>query len=92
MPKATMGADLLQPLKIIAELGVDTVGKNLGVLAVDNVLLPVQEPSRDLELRRVLDNGNQPLELIRVEITGAECVFMCVRNAQNQIESRRTAC
>lgn len=48
MSETTMSADLLQALKILTELGVDTVGEDLRVLAVDNVTLPVKEPGRDL--------------------------------------------
>ena len=48
MAETTVSADLLQALKVVTELGVDTVSKNLGVLAVDNVALPVKEPGRDL--------------------------------------------
>jgi hypothetical protein len=42
--ETTVSADLLQALEIITELGVDTVGEDLVVLAVDNVALPVEEP------------------------------------------------
>lgn len=42
--ETTVGADLLQALEIITELGVDTVGEDLVVLAVDNVALSVKEP------------------------------------------------
>ena len=44
MTETTVGADLLQALEIITELGVDTVGEDLVVLAIDNVALPVEEP------------------------------------------------
>ena len=44
MTETTVGPDLLQALEVITELGVDTVGKDLPVLAVDNVALPVEEP------------------------------------------------
>ena len=67
--KTTVRTDLLQPLKIVTELRVDTVGENLRVLAVDDVALPVQEPDGDLELRWVLDDGDDALELVRVELT-----------------------
>lgn len=39
-----MGTDLLQALEIITELGVDSVGQDLVVLAIDNVALSVEEP------------------------------------------------
>jgi hypothetical protein len=42
--ETTVGPDLLQALEVITELRVDTVGKDLRVLAVDNVALPVEEP------------------------------------------------
>ena len=71
--ETTVRTDLLQPLEIITELRVNAVGKNLRVLAIDDVPLPVQEPCGDLELRGVLDDGDQTLELIGVELAGAEC-------------------
>ena len=43
-----VGADLLQALEVIAELGVDAVGEDLAVLAVDDIALPVEEPGGDL--------------------------------------------
>jgi hypothetical protein len=46
--ETTVGTDLLEALKIFAELAVDAVGEDLGVLAVDNVALPVEEPGGDL--------------------------------------------
>ena len=72
MPETTVRTNLLQPLKVIAELRVDTVGKDLRVLAVDDVPLPVQEPCRDLELRGVLDDSDNTLELIGVQLASAE--------------------
>lgn len=44
VPETTVGANLLQALQVITELGVDTVGENLVVLAVDNIALSVEEP------------------------------------------------
>ena len=57
--ETTVGTDLLQALEIITEFGVNTVRENLAVLAIDNVLLPVQEPRRDFVLRRVLDDHSR---------------------------------
>jgi hypothetical protein len=37
-------ADLLEALKVVTELGVDTVGEDLAVLTLDNIALPVEEP------------------------------------------------
>lgn len=44
MTETTVSADLLQALEIITELGVDAVGQDLGVLAINNVALSVKEP------------------------------------------------
>jgi hypothetical protein len=69
--ETTVGADLLQALEIFAQLRVDVVGKDLAVLAVDDVALPVEEPGRDLVLGRVLDDGDDTLELFGRKLTGA---------------------
>jgi len=71
VPETAMVADSLEALEVVAELGVDAVGEDLGVLAVDDVLLPVEEPGGDLVLRRVLDDGDDALELVGVEVAGA---------------------
>jgi len=68
MPQTTMCANLLQPLEILTQLGIDAVGEDLGVFAIDNVLLPVQEPGGDLELGGVLDDGDDSLQFVRVEV------------------------
>jgi hypothetical protein len=68
--ETTVGTDLLQALEIITELGVDTVGKNLRVLAIDNVALPVEEPRGDLVGGGVLDDSDQALKLLGGELTG----------------------
>ena len=67
--ETTVGTDLLQALEIITEFGINTVRENLAVLAIDNVLLPVQEPRRDFVLRRVLDDRNDAFEFVRVQVT-----------------------
>lgn len=64
-----MSTNLLQPLKIVAELGVDAVGKNLRVLAIDDVFLPVQKPCWNLELRGVLNDSDNALQLVRVQFS-----------------------
>lgn len=62
-------SDLLEALNVLTELRVDVVGQDLVVLAVDDVLLPVEEPGGDLELGRVLEDLDNSLELVRVELT-----------------------
>ena len=69
--ETTVGPNLLQPLEILTKLAVETVGHNLVVLSVDDVALSVQEPRRDLVLGRVLEDGDDTLELFGGEFTGA---------------------
>ena len=71
MTQTTVGSDLLQSLEIVTEFRVNTVGQNLVVFAVNNVLLSVQEPRWDFELRGVLDDGDNSLQLVGVKVTGA---------------------
>lgn len=68
--QTSVGADLLEALEILTELGVDTVGDDLTVLAVGDVALSVQEPGGDLVLGRVLDDGDDPLEFFRGDVSG----------------------
>merc|ERR1712142_276904 len=62
--ESTVSPDLLQPLKIFSQLVVETVSKDLAVLAILNVLLSVEEPVRDFVLAGILHNGHHPLHLI----------------------------
>lgn len=66
-----MGPDLLQPLDVITQLGVDLVGDDVKVLAFNDVLSPVQEPNGDLELSGALHDGDDSLEFIGVEFTSS---------------------
>ena len=99
VPQTTMRPDLLQPLEIVTELRVNTVGQDLRVLAVDDIPLPVQEPCWDLELRGVLDDGHEPLELIGVQLAGTgdlweeevEEFWEKIKHIERG-EIRRTAC
>lgn len=67
--ETTVRADLLQALEILTELGVDTVGDDLGVLAIGNVALSVEEPGGNLVLGGVLDDGDDTLEFFGGDIT-----------------------
>ena len=71
MPQPSMTLDLLQPLQIITELGIDTVREDLGVLPIDDITLAIKKPDRDLVLSRVLDNGDDPLEFFGRELASA---------------------
>lgn len=67
--ETAVGADLLEALKILTELGVDAVGQDVRVLAVNNVALSVEEPARDLVLCGVLDDRHNTLELFGGKLT-----------------------
>ena len=71
VPQTTMRPDLLQPLEIVTELRINTVGQDLRVLAVGDVALSVEEPGGDLVLGGVLDDGDDTLELFGGKLTGA---------------------
>ena len=71
MTETSVCADLLETLEVVTELGVDTVGEDLAVLTLDNIALSVEEPCGDLVLERVLDDGDDALELFGGEFTGA---------------------
>ena len=67
--ETTVSADLLETLQVLTQLGVDTVGEDLRVLAVDNVALSVEEPGGNLVLRGVLDDGDDSLKLFGGKFT-----------------------
>jgi len=68
--EATMSPDLLQTFQIVTELGVDTVGQDLRVLAIDDIALTIEEPGGNLVLSGVLNDGDDSLELFGREFTG----------------------
>lgn len=67
--QTTVGVDLLEALEVVAPLADEVVGHHLRVLARLVVLLSVEEPDRDLELLRVLDDGNEALDLVVRQLT-----------------------
>ncbi|EJK73956.1 hypothetical protein THAOC_04400 [Thalassiosira oceanica] len=69
--KTTVGPNLLHPLDVVTELGVEVLSENLRVLAGLEVFLPIEEPERDLKLARVLDDGHELLDLVSSEFTGS---------------------
>lgn len=69
--ETTMSTDLLQALQIVTQLGVQVVGSHLGVFAVTDVLLPVEEPVGYLELAGIADDGDQTFHLFLGELAGA---------------------
>lgn len=78
--ETTVSADLLEALEILTELGVDTVGEDVGVLAIDDIALSVDEPRGNLVLGRVLEDGDNSLELFGGELTGAVILSVCFSN------------
>ena len=91
--ETTVSTNLLQPLQVVTELRVDTVGQDLRVLAIDDVPLPVQEPRGDLELRGVLDDGDNTLELIGVQLASAGItVLREPKRTRRTADSAHTAC
>jgi hypothetical protein len=46
--------------------------------------LPVEEPRGDLELRRVLHDGDYPLELVRVEVASPVYTHQPIQGGQMQ--------
>lgn len=67
--KTPVALDLLHPLQVLTQLGVQVIRQDVLILAVHDVLLSVQEPRRNLELSRVLHDGDDPLELIGVQVS-----------------------
>lgn len=72
VPETSVGTDFLQSLQVFTELVVECVGENLRVLAVDDIALPVQEPTGDLVLGGVLDDCDDTLKLFCGKFTGAK--------------------
>lgn len=68
--ETAVGANLLEALKIVTELGIDAVGEDLVVLAVNDIALSVEEPRWDLVLGWVLNDGDDALELFGGKLTG----------------------
>ena len=66
---------LLQALKVVTELGLQVVGEQLGVLTGLDILLSIQEPHWDLELKRILDDGDDTLNLVVGKLTGPIGLF-----------------
>jgi hypothetical protein len=68
--ETTMDTDLLHALKVFTVLVVQVVGEEVGVLAILDVLLTIEEPVGDLVLARVLHDGDDALQIGLVEFTG----------------------
>lgn len=80
--------DLLQALKIIPELHVQSIGDNLGIFAILVILLPVQEPVGDLELARVGHNHHQVIKLSSCQLTSSAAKPINTKNRENETQTR----
>ena len=58
-------SDLFQSLEILSQLVIQLIRQDLAVLAIDDILLSVKEPIRNLVLCRVLQDRYDPLQLVR---------------------------
>lgn len=70
MSKTSVTSDLLQSLQVVTEFTVETVGKDLGVLSINNIALTIEEPRWNLVLRGVLDDRDDTLKLFGGKLTG----------------------
>ena len=70
MTKTAMRADLLQAFQIITKFRVQIGGSQLGVFAIDDILLSVQEPVGHFVLQRVGDDGDNLFNLLLSAFTG----------------------
>lgn len=66
-----MHTNLLHSLQIVTEVGVNAVGEDLGILAINNIALSVEEPCWNLVLCGVLDDCDDSLEFFGCKFTGA---------------------
>merc|ERR1719300_2032252 len=69
--ETAVSSDLLRALEILTELVVQKVREDLGGLAVLDVLLSVEEVVWDLVLPGVGDDGDNSLDLLLAQLTGA---------------------
>lgn len=69
--KTAVCSDLLQTLDIITVLGRNVLCEDLRVLSGLEVLLPVEEPERNLELAGVLNDSNNLFNLIGRQFSSA---------------------
>ena len=69
--QTTVSTDLLETFNIVTKLSINVLGEDLSILSGLEILLPIQEPERNLKLTRVLDDGDKLLDLIGSEFTGS---------------------
>lgn len=70
MSQSSVASDLLHSFQIFSELGVDSVGEELGPVAVADVSLSVQEPLRNVVVYRAVRGGARlPVGLAKISLT-----------------------
>lgn len=74
MTQSTMGANLLQPLQVLAQFTFHPVGQYLRVLAIYNVSLTIEEPCWDFVLGRIIDDGYDPFEFFGCYFSRSEYI------------------
>lgn len=66
-----MGANLFHAFQIVTQFGGNVLRKGLTVLARLEILLTIQEPNRNLELTRILNDSDKLFNLIGGKFTSA---------------------
>jgi len=67
-----MSTNLLQSLQILTKFIIETVGKELRVLAIHNILLSIEEPFGDFVLSRVLQDRDNSFKFFGRELAGTK--------------------
>jgi hypothetical protein len=65
MSEAPVGAHFLQAFQVVTKFGVDTVGQNVRVFSINDILLSVEKPGGNFVLIGVLHNGDDTLQFFR---------------------------
>lgn len=72
MSDTSVGTDFLQSLQIFTEFVIKSVGKELWVLSIDNILLSVEEPFGDFVLSGVLEDCDDTFEFFSSEFSSTK--------------------
>jgi hypothetical protein len=64
MTETSVSTNLFQSFNILTQLVIKTVGNDLRVLSVHNILLSIQKPIWNLVLTRVLHNSDDTFQFI----------------------------
>jgi len=75
MTETSVTAGLLEALDLLTVGGVQDIRNQLGGLAGGEVLLTIQEPSLDLELKRIVAHSDDLIDLVSGHLTGTLVVI-----------------